>query len=326
VKVNPSSVVARVAKSSHNTVACSPACAAAGYTQCPSFNTLMDNATSVGSLAMINAIWWNVCNGNSVGYTYSNGYVPSDVWCDNRGGSTTDCSGSNVYYAEGGGALYPAGTSPMFTISRSNTMRFTTIQKFSIVQSNDNFLETPSTQWSQIGSPPHPIWDVSPRDGVSDVSYALQIPNPPLVRNGSVIAGGDFVYDKYGNYDYAFARTSIGVGPGGMMYLVVADGEGVMGGNGATANQLAHFFRDVLQATTAMGLDSGLSTQMILRGSAGPRRVNTLTGEDATIQIDPYSQVLDENPGAFGAVAYYLMFERQAWVNLPRRYKREVWK
>jgi hypothetical protein len=89
--------------------------------------------------------------------------------------------------------------------------------------------------------------------------------------------------------------------------LVVADGEGVMGGNGATGNQLAHFFRDVLKATAALGLDSGLSTEMILKGAGGLRHVNTLTGEDATIQIDPYREVLPELKGTFGSVANYLM-------------------
>jgi hypothetical protein len=127
------------------------------------------------------------------------------------------------------------------------------------------------------------------------------------VWNGAVIAGGDFAWSSTPYYDFAFARTAIGIGPTGRLFLVVADGEGVMGGNGATGNQLAHFFRDVLQATSAMGLDSGLSTEIILKGASGPRRVNTLTGEDAAIQINPYREVLPELPGTFGSVANYLM-------------------
>jgi hypothetical protein len=88
----------------------------------------------------------------------------------------------------------------------------------------------------------------------------------------------------------------------------VADGEGVMGANGPTGNQLAHFFRDVLGATVATGLDSGLSTEMVLRDANGPRRINTLTGEDATIQVDPYSAALFESPPlSWGAVANYLL-------------------
>src|SRR4029453_128189 len=155
------------------------------------------------------------------------------------------------------------------------------------------------------GNPLHPIWDVA-RDGVSDVTSALQIGNPPLLRNGAAIAGGDFVYDLFGNYDYAFARTSLGIGANGKLYLVIADGEGVHGGNGATGNQLARFYRDVLGATSAMGLDSGMSTEMLVRTAAGLHAVNTIPGEDAGIQLNPYTEVPQEAPGTFGSVGYYL--------------------
>jgi hypothetical protein len=250
----------------------------------------------------MNATWWNICNGNPLGYVFSqNEFLDSEVWCDNRGGPS-DCSGSDVYYVEGGGTtpLYPAGTTPMLTISGYHAG-----QAFGIVESNSNFLETPSSQWNQVGNPPHPIWDVA-RDGVSDVTSALQIGNPPLLRNGNVIAGGDFAYDLFGNYDYALARTCVGVAANGKLYLVIADGEGVHGGNGATGNQLGRFFRDVLGATSAMGLDSGMSTEMLVRTATGLHAVNTITGEDAGIQLNPYTEVPQEAPGTFGSVGYYL--------------------
>jgi len=309
VGVSPASRAVQIGKSGFDPAGpCNPACT--GSTQCPAFETLQDVGNSLDALVIMNGTWWNLCNGNPFGYVYSLGPLDSEVWCDNRGGSTTDCSNSNVYFAEGAGTtgLYPAGTSPMLTIT-GNT--------FSIVESNANFLEAPSSQWSQVGNPTYPIWDVSPRDGQSDVEYALQIPNPPLLRDGAVIAGGHFVYDLYGNYDYAFARTSVGVDPTGKLFLVVADGEGVHGGNGATGNQLAHFYRDVLGASRAMGLDSGLSTELRIRTAAGLYRVNTITGEDAGIQLDPYTEVFQETAGAVGSVGYYLAVTDDAVTAAP---------
>lgn len=262
----------------------------------------------LNSLVLINATWWNICSGNPLGYVYSTfGFLDSEVWC-NACVSAADCSLGNVVFEEGGGntPLYPAGTTPMLTIVGYNGG-----QQFNIVESNSNFLEVPSNQWSQVGSPSHPIWDVYPRDGDSDVSYALQIGNPPLLRNGAVVAGGDFQYDSYGSYDNAFARTSVGVGSDGKFYLVIVDGEGVHGGNGATGNQLAHFYRDVLGASTAMGMDSGLSTEMLIRTPSGLYRVNTITGEDAGIQLNPYTEALSESAGAVGSVGYYLTVSGQ---------------
>ena len=269
--------------------------------QCPTFEQLVHVASSSGALVVMNGTWWNICNGNPVGYVYgTGGFLNSEVWCDNRGGSTSGCMDSNVYYIEGGGAegLYPAGTTPMFTVSPFN--------RFDIVESRADFLEFPSNQWTQIGNPAVPIWDVAPRDGVSDVAYAIQIPNPPLLRDGNVIAGGNFVCDSYGNYDYAFARTSVGVKADGTLLLVVADGEGVHGGNGTTGNQMGHFYRDVLGATRAMGFDSGLSTELLLRVPTGHHRVNTITGEDASIQVNPYTEVIGTADGSVGSVGYFL--------------------
>jgi hypothetical protein len=89
-------------------------------------------------------------------------------------------------------------------------------------------------------------------------------------------------------------------------FLVVCDGEGVMGGNGCTENQLAHLYRDSLGATAAMGLDSGLSTEMVLQDAAGWRHVNTITGEDGTIQVNPNRQSFAEVSGAEGSVSTYV--------------------
>jgi hypothetical protein len=297
VEITPASGNVRIEKAPFDLGSCAPGCSP--QPQCPHFDTLEHVGESRNDLVIMNATWWNLCNGDAVGYVYALDYQASERYCDDSG-EETDCSHYNVYYVEGGGntPLYPVGTCPMFTIKGHN--------QFDIVESRMNFLEVPSPQWSQIGNPPHPIWDVAPRDGQSDVTYAIQIPNPALLRNGAVIAAGHFVNDSAGNYDYAFARTSVGVGPTGKLYLVVADGEGVHGGNGATGNQLGHFYRDVLGASTAMGLDSGLSTELMITTSNGLHRVNTLTGEDAGIQANPYTEVLPTADGAIGAVGYYL--------------------
>jgi exopolysaccharide biosynthesis protein len=88
------------------------------------------------------------------------------------------------------------------------------------------------------------------------------------------------------------------------VYIVVADGEGVMGGNGATASQAGNLFKNQLQATTAMNLDSGLSTEMVLNGVAGQRIINTITGEDSRINVNPYLATI-QFPFV-GAVANYI--------------------
>jgi hypothetical protein len=80
--------------------------------------------------------------------------------------------------------------------------------------------------------------------------------------------------------EFALSMTTIGVNTGGTAtYLVIADGEGIDGGNGATPNQLGAFYKDILGASSAMIVDSGESTELIIRGASAPRRVNTLTSE-----------------------------------------------
>ena len=309
VEVTPGAAGVRLGKAGFDPAGeCHPTCAP--LTQCPNFATLEDVGESLNAVVIMNGTWWNICNANPVGYVYAaQSSLQPEVWCDNRFSSTTDCSNSNLYYAEGLGTtpLYPAGTTPMFTIQGLSG-----VQEFDIVQSEANFLDAASTQWSQVGFPSHAIWDVSPRDGLSDITYAIQIPNPPLLRDGNVIASGHFQSDSYGNYDYAFARTSVGVGADGKLFMVIVDGEGVHGNNGMTANQLAHFYRDVLNAELAMGLDSGLSSELRVRTSGGLHRVNTMSGEDATIQLNPYTEVLQDNQGAVGSVGYYIAVTNDA--------------
>ncbi len=240
------------------------------------------------ALAMINGGFFDTSGIDAaVGYFYSRGYVSSELL--NEGGFAWQAEPAPT-------VLQPASTLPMLRISGTATQ-----QQISIVpQSEANFFSTTSAQWRQAGVP---IWDVAPRDGVSDVDYALQC-SPLLLKGGLASWRGN--HDSGSGYTLAWARTAVGVTTGGVLYLVVADGEGVNGGQGATYNQLGEFFRDVLGATTAMNFDGGLSTEMVLRGATGPRHVNTITGEDSSWDIDPSVTVIHEGTGP-GSVFNYLM-------------------
>ena len=169
-------------------------------------------------------------------------------------------------------------------------------QALRIVQGVSNNFNSNTDPWTLYGGL-IPFYDHSPRDQASDISYGLQC-WPTLVSGGAVIAAEQ---PDATHFDAAWARTTAGVKPN-HFFLVVADGEGVHGGNGATFNQLGEFYRDVLGATDAMNFDGGLSTEMVLVGSTGRRHVNTITGEDAGIQMNPYTQHLAENPGSYGTV------------------------
>jgi hypothetical protein len=237
----------------------------------------------LGSDVIINGTWWNIPTGNSLGYTYSAfETLTPEVYCSG-GDPADDCHGSVQSYVEGAGTtpLYGDKLGPMLTIFGTGTQ-----QVFDIASVNHNFEQSPSTEWTQL-SASSTIWDRLAPFGVSDVSVALEISNPPLVVGTQVIADRDFRLDSGITYDYTFARTSVGIAPDGNLLLVVADGDGVQGSQGATANQLARFYRDVLGASLAMGLDSGLSTQMLLRRDGALYMVNSITGEDATIQAEP---------------------------------------
>jgi hypothetical protein len=117
----------------------------------------------------------------------------------------------------------------MFTVAGS------TSQSFAIVATPTNFnIQTPN-QWG-LDFFSRPIWDTN-GDNVSDVAQALQAEPALLFDNripfaGVVGPGVDTIYNTQ------FARSTIGVGSGNVLYFVVADGEGVHGGNGPTANKV----------------------------------------------------------------------------------------
>lgn len=123
-------------------------------------------------------------------------------------------------------------------------------------------------------------------DIVDSVANSVNIPvtfdaaiqcGPWLVENGAIApdSGGDL--DKY------WARTSVGLADG-LVFFVVADGEGNPGSAGANQAQLASFYLNSLHATKAMMMDGGGSTQLALASSSGMRWVNTVTGEDSEYQ------------------------------------------
>jgi Phosphodiester glycosidase len=120
-------------------------------------------------------------------------------------------------------------------------------------------------------------------------------------------------------YRLAWARTAIGIAPGRRVcteagcaggypvaYLVAADAEGINGGNGATMNQMGRFFKDELGATAAMSFDGGLSTEMVLRGANGTRRINSIAYEGSHFESSYPSTIGDGYPGGPGSVGNYL--------------------
>jgi Phosphodiester glycosidase len=219
---------------------------------------LHDTATALNSLVIINGGYFDT-SGRSQGYLYTNGFANPEV-----------LPSPGEIFAQPGppNVVEPANVLPMLTIAGASVR-----QRIDIVHSESDFMSTNSSQWHR-DSDGHPIWSVS------DVSYALQAA-PTLLMNGSVTWRGEF--DVGSGYQQYFPRTAVGVGPGAggnTLYVVVADGEGVNGGNGATFNQLGEFFRDVLGATAAMNLDGGESTEMVLQGASEQRTMNVLTSEN----------------------------------------------
>jgi hypothetical protein len=295
---------------------------------CLAFDLLTSAAAGEGALAAINGTWFDPCTGKPQGYYREAGlYIESDVYTDGGWlpGPTSPVQGGRQYFREhpqyaplaaapgvSKTVLAMQGTQPMFTMTGLGP-----VQTFDISQSREtpsNFRESPSQVWA-LDSFGFPIWDKD-RDGFSDITYAMQIANPPLVLNNVVIAGNggrsrgpDLSWtDIYGQNDQAWSYTAVGVRNNGQtLVLVVSDGEGIMGGNGPSQNAVGHLFRDVLGAVDAIALDSGWSAEMVLRSSSGSmRRVNTLTGEDAGYENDPVTQIPPEAPGRFGAVANFL--------------------
>jgi hypothetical protein len=288
VRLNENSAMVRIEKSNPNDLP-------------PFFKRLSRIAADKGpaALAVINGCWWDITNPvRNVGYFYSLGYMPSLVNPD------------DTFYVRDDDPNTPLELNPpMLTVSREVSVEEPGLppqparHHVRIAVSLADFL-SPSAQWGRDRSG-YPIWDFAPRDQHSDVDYALQVA-PFLLKDGAVIWRGEF--DNLDKWDYLWAipRTAVGIGPMGAVYLVVADGEGINGGNGASQNQLGEFFRDVLGANAAMGFDGGLSSEMVLRGAAGPRVVNTITGEDSSWDIDPYVRIIQESDGGAGSVMNYL--------------------
>lgn len=282
------------------------------------FKLLLDVATAQNAPVMINGIWWTLpsmhpdppANGlkvigenrcelqhgppisatRSIGYLYINGFVPPG-FC--AGGvcrpSELECSMGEMYADPQPGRppgppvlIQNAWQTPMFGVKGTGTQR-----RANIIMTDTDFL-TSNNGWKRVASIPNcppgftcPIYDAARPSNQSDYLYAFQMGHV-LLRNGSVIARG--VLARIGTAfpgEFAFSRTTIGTNATGTRaWLVLADGEGIDGGNGGTPHQLGEFYRDILQASDAMIIDSGESTELVLRGTGGPRRVNTLSSEN----------------------------------------------
>ena len=190
-----------------------------------------------------------------------------------------------IFFADPGQPhiIQAAGKTPMFGISGTGLLR-----RASIIETDTNFISS-STGWRRVannGCPAGktcPIYDAN-ADGVSDYRYAMQMGNFVL-RDGQTaspkISAKGSVLINLAPYDYSYARTAIGVdSTKTKLYLVVCDGEGIDGGGGCTLNHLGMFFKE-RGASEAMIVDSGESTEMVIRGSGGVyRRVNKLSSEN----------------------------------------------
>jgi hypothetical protein len=283
-----------------------PECKKRGFTATPEYEKLFNIASNNPQIkAIVNGMWPDNCSGAPAGYMYpqftgplADPAVPCFL-------TLPGCALWNEFFREhemgdmGPVPLMPTNTYAMFTIAGNP-------QQFDVIETPADFRITSTNQWNTRPSyPDYYIWDVSPRDGVSDVTGAMQINNPPLLWQNRVPSSG--ILDSRGDPDWAFASTAVGYGDHQRLFIVVADSENVWGGHGATANQLGRFFRDVLHANGAMRLDSGLSTEMTLRFPSGLRRVNTLTGEDPDANLNPYTEAYPSD--ILGAVHSYISLE-----------------
>jgi len=167
--------------------------------------------------------------------------------------------------------LRPGQKGPVLGISGTSTNQF-----LRIAMKDVNF--DYGTDWNRL-SDGNVLWD-DDRNGVSDVDWALQagpelIPVPPVSRD----PGSDF--------NSFWARTSLGLTAQGAMYIVVADGEGLTNRQGASMFQLGQLYQNHLGAVSAMNLDGGGSTLLILKDASGVRRqVNFSTSEDVEHPYD----------------------------------------
>ena len=152
-----------------------------------------------------------------------------------------------------------AGYEPMLTILGTSTHQTVTIEN-----TPNNFMSGIPPWSTVLGTY---VYDPLPV-GTHDADYALQCA-PYLLNGGKVI-----------DERYSWARTTVGVGYG-LVYIAVSDAEGLSGGQGTSGNQMGHFYRDTLHATTAMTFDGGSSSEMVLTGVLGPRLLNTVANEHA---------------------------------------------
>src|SRR5262249_43032481 len=137
--------------------------------------------------------------------------------------ATTDPNG---WPADPTGTLTPFGMWPTLTINGTSTS-----QTLDILHTTYTF--NSGTDGWRRDSGGIPIWDPKKPFGVSDNTYVLQ--GGPTLVNGNLVMKRDF--DSNGGDSRAFARTAVGLiagkrGPN--LYIVVADGEGISGGNGAS--------------------------------------------------------------------------------------------
>ena len=214
------------------------------------FQTPSEIAKEFGPRALINGGFFDYGTGHAVGYYYSDGYHPSNVMNHNTGENP----------------LWPVFG--IYGISTDQTIR--------IVSKQGIFSDPAATDWNATGSVP--LWDDPPRDEVSDVAYAIQM--DAYLNKGDTVGvfGGD--YAKY------WARTSIGIKSTGSLLLVVADGEGIDGAQGASFGQLGEFFRDVLGASVSMALDGGGSSVMAVKSGTNYKQLTKSTAENPRWHID----------------------------------------
>jgi phosphodiester glycosidase/carboxypeptidase family protein len=274
------------------------------------FQRLVDVAVAQHAPVMINGIWWTLDTENflkdigqascsaqagppvaatrSIGYLYINGFVPPG---ECAGGicrpSEVECASAEYFANPVPGrapapavAIQDAWTTPLFGVKGTGSQR-----RANIVMTDTDFMAS-TNGWKRVAGVPNcpagnacPIYDAARPYNRSDYLYAFQMGHV-LLRAGTAIARGVINHGGFAG-EFAYARTSIGTNFNGTVaWFVIADGEGIDGGNGATPNQLGEFYRDILQATDAMIVDSGESTELVLRGATGPRRVNRLSSEN----------------------------------------------
>lgn len=250
--------------------------------ECPTrtqWSRLLDAAKQLEVPILINGLWLRPTGGCRAiwdpfeGYFYSSDQSWSTLPQAPLNDSTEYCYGTPGPGEACNGVLQKANQLPMLGLSGTGVH-----QRASIVMT-DRVFTTLTNGWWLNPSTHAIIFDVQPEDYKSDFRYAAQQP-PLLLRNGQVAARG-LINAGYIPWDYAYARTAVGVDSSGTrMWFVIADGEGIDGGGGATSNQLGEFFK-VLGASTAINFDSGESTELVLKGALGWRRINILQSENA---------------------------------------------